>query len=352
MDMNERFLTLLTPEGEFVQINKKEQFYELGQEISIPIQEKQSSPFITFLQSFKGKSLVAATMACMLALVTFIPFTDNDVYAYMSIDVNPSIELGVNEDLQVIEMIPYNEEGKQIVDELKGWKNEDITIVTEKVLTSIKENGYLEKEHQIVIGTVHTVERDKETEVKLQEALEGLEKDIAKEEAEVISVEATEEERDLAIESGVTTGKYIVEQKKEKAQKKLPANSNEKAKENQLKKKEEKALKNEQKLEKNPEQTVPPKGNEGNKGVGQDKKAEKAQQNENSNKNKEKQKDNSAKRDYKGPQEKNKWNHQDGNKEKKQKKNHNAENNKGMHVKENNKKKENSTKPDKNNKDH
>ncbi|MDA6131022.1 anti-sigma factor domain-containing protein, partial [Escherichia coli] len=88
MEINERFLTLLTPEGEFLRARKQDGAYTLGQEIDFfPIElknGKKSSP-LTIFDLFKGKGLMAAAFALMLAIVSFLPFLQNDeVYAYMS----------------------------------------------------------------------------------------------------------------------------------------------------------------------------------------------------------------------------------------------------------------------------
>lgn len=56
-------------------------------------------------------------------MILFLAFNQNEkVYAYMSIDINPSLELGVNENLKVVELTPYNKEGRAIIEEIHGWK--------------------------------------------------------------------------------------------------------------------------------------------------------------------------------------------------------------------------------------
>ncbi|MGG0719442.1 anti-sigma factor domain-containing protein [Robertmurraya massiliosenegalensis] len=215
MEKNGRFLTLLTPDGEFLKISSDGKQHDIGEEIPIPIFEKRKGVPFTFFQTLKGKSIVALAVACLFAIFTFIPLNQNEVYAYMSIDINPSIELGFNDALKVIELIPYNEEGREIVEEMGNWKHKDIHEVTANILNSIKEKGYIEKEQEIVIGTVHLGESKQKTEEEIKKTIHELEKTISEEQAKVTSYEATSEEREIAIENGVTTGKLISEQKKE-----------------------------------------------------------------------------------------------------------------------------------------
>lgn len=214
LDVNERFLTLLTPEGEFLKVKKTMEHYEIGEEISIPTKENNWLPFLTFLNSFKVKTVTSVTVAFVLAFIFLIPSKQDDVYAYMSIDINPSIELGVNEDLKVVEMISYNEKGDQILKELNDWKMKDMKKVTFQILGSLKEKGYFLKQNEIVIGTVHTGEVIKKSDEKLEKVIDELEKDLIEDETNVIEVEATAKDRERAVEAGITTGKLISEQQR------------------------------------------------------------------------------------------------------------------------------------------
>ncbi|MCS0791011.1 anti-sigma factor domain-containing protein [Cytobacillus firmus] len=224
MEINERFLTLLTPEGEFLRARKQDGAYALGQEIEFfPIElknGKKSSP-LTIFNLFKGKGLMAAAFALMLAIVSFLPFLQNDeVYAYMSIDVNPSIELGVNQKYQVVELVPYNEEGELIIQNIKNWKKNSIHEVADKILLQIKKQGYFKENKEVVIAAVYT-EQNKEADERIQEELADIKQAAQKEQLEVTLLEASEEERDAAIDKGLSPGLYKENKLKADADKKV-----------------------------------------------------------------------------------------------------------------------------------
>ncbi|USK51388.1 anti-sigma factor domain-containing protein [Bacillus sp. CMF12] len=223
MEINERFLTLLTPEGEFLRARKQDGAYALGQEIEFfPIElknGKKSSP-LTILNLFRGKGLMAAAFALMLAIVSLLPFLQNDeVYAYMSIDVNPSIELGVNQKYQVVELVPYNEEGELIIQNIKNWKKNSIHEVADKILLQIKKQGYFKENKEVVIAAVYT-EQNKEADERIQEELADIKQAAQKEQLEVTLLEASEEEREAAIEKGLSPGLYKENKLKADADKK------------------------------------------------------------------------------------------------------------------------------------
>lgn len=211
MEINERFLTLLTPEGEFLRARKQDRVYVIGQEIDFfPLEQEngKKSSSLPIFNVLRGKAIFAAAFALLLAVVSFLPFYQSEeVYAYMSIDVNPSIELGVNEKHQVIELVPYNEDGKLIVEKIKKWKKENIQAVAEKILHQLKEQGYLKENNEMVIAAVYADEENKEDDV-FQAELTEIKEAAQKEQLEVTLIEASEEDREKAVEKGITTGLY------------------------------------------------------------------------------------------------------------------------------------------------
>lgn len=259
LDMNKRFLTLLTPDGEFLQIRRKREDYVIGQEVVIPLKESPMELLLSFFHSVKGISVAAAAIASILAIITFIPNNQNEVYAYMSIDINPSVELAVNEDLEVIKLIPYNESAKQVIEKLPDWKMRDIKEVTNELLEIMKKNGFINNDENIVISTVHTGKLIKKSDRHIEKVIDDMKKQIAEEEAKIISVEATIKDREKAIEKGVTTGKLKTEkQNKQKQEKRTEKIKKTKQPQKQVQKPSQPAVTdNSHKNEKNPNQKKP-----------------------------------------------------------------------------------------------
>ncbi|MDF2039442.1 hypothetical protein P2R12_21135 [Cytobacillus oceanisediminis] len=141
------------------------------------------------------------------------------MYAYMSIDVNPSIELGVNQKYQVVELVPYNEEGELIIQNIKNWKKNSIHEVADKILLQIKKQGYFKENKEVVIAAVYT-EQNKEADERIQEELSDIKQAAQKEQLEVTLLEASEEEREAAIEKGLSPGLYKENKLKADADKK------------------------------------------------------------------------------------------------------------------------------------
>ncbi|WP_053365985.1 anti-sigma factor domain-containing protein [Bacillus sp. FJAT-27245] len=213
LEMDESFLTLLTPEGEFLRASRKGKMYSIGQEITFepaiqPHTKKRKA--MLELAGMKKIWMSAAAALIIMASAIFPLGSGNQVYAYMSIDVNPSIELGVNEKMQVLRMNGYNKEGKKIVSGLKDWKKEDVSEVAEKILSEIGRQGYFATTNKVIISTVKTGEKEEMADLRLDETIREISEAAKREEHEVTVVSATAKDLKEAHKRGVTTGHYKV----------------------------------------------------------------------------------------------------------------------------------------------
>jgi hypothetical protein len=212
MEMDEAFLTLLTPEGEFLRARKQNELYVIGEEIDFfPIDIHKTQRLFTIKNLLKVKPIWAVSvMAALLILLgSFIPmYQDNKAYAYMSIDVNPSIELGVNKKMQVVELTGFNKEGKKIISSINDWKKKDVSKIAQAILSEIKNEGFLKNNLPVIISTVHTTKPVKQVESKLKENIEEIKTTVTNQKLEVTVYTSTEKEREKAQKLGMTTGKY------------------------------------------------------------------------------------------------------------------------------------------------
>ena len=211
LEINDLYLTLLTPEGEFLRARKLQQDYQVGEEIhffpeTLTVNKKRFN--LSFLNSFKARS-IALTAVFMIAMTALVPaYQNGQVYAYMSIDVNPSIELAVNDDLKVLRMTGYNPEGEEIIEEIKGWKKKDAAVVAEMIIEEIEDEGFLKENKDVVIATVHNKKAKESVDLALEKKITEIKKSTQDENLNFKVMEATIEDREKAQKQGVTTGVY------------------------------------------------------------------------------------------------------------------------------------------------
>ena len=253
LEINDLYLTLLTPEGEFLRARKLQQEYQVGEEIHFFPEmgtAKRKKFNLSFLNSFRARTIALAA-AFMLAMTAFLPvYQSGQVYAYMSIDVNPSVELAVSDTLKVLRIKGYNQEGKQIIASISDWKKKDAAVVAEMILNEIEEKGFFKEKNDIVIATVHNGKVKKTVDQKLEQKISDIKKVTKEENLDLKVMQGTTEEREKAQEQGLTTGVYKEKLSEEGKPPKKPEAQN--AKEDTVKKDYVNPL------EKDPVKKVPP----------------------------------------------------------------------------------------------
>jgi Anti-sigma factor N-terminus len=208
LEVKERYVTLLTPDGEFMKTRKLQQDYQIGEELyfyPIETEEGKKAKFLTSLKGMKGR-VILLSFVMFLAVFLFPVYESRQAYAYMSIDVNPSIELGLNEKLLVISVVAFNQEGEEILEKITDWKQERAAVVATQILNEIEGQGYLNQEREVLISTVNT--ENQSTDIELEETVEEIQKVTDEDELVVTVVNATLEERENAVKQGLTTGVY------------------------------------------------------------------------------------------------------------------------------------------------
>ncbi|MED4689965.1 anti-sigma factor domain-containing protein [Peribacillus frigoritolerans] len=228
LSVNKRFVTLLTPEGEFLKTKRQEREYEVGEEITFsPAKQKFTLAFSNIHSSFK-KTAVLSIASTFLILFSILPsYFSGPVSAYMTIDVNPSIELELDDDLEVLKLTGLNEDGKLVIGQLKGWKGKDIKTVTKRIVETTKRLGYLKGNKQIVVSTT-LMEKNKELDKNLKEEIKEISEQDNVSKTKMKVIQATKSDRKQAREQGISTGKYLEKKLNEdkdkvKINKRMPA---------------------------------------------------------------------------------------------------------------------------------
>ncbi|WP_077617375.1 anti-sigma factor domain-containing protein [Bacillus sinesaloumensis] len=217
LDVNDEYVTMLTPEGEFVRAKHTKKSYEIGEETTFfPINDRVSrTSKQRFFQVKKWRYAFASSLVAILLLSIFIPFSPrNEVYAYMSIDINPSFEVGLDDELRVVSLEALNDEAKKLVESIPDWKNSNLDSITERIIQFSKENGYLNDGKEVLITTVVADTHNTDVDRELQQGIQEIKEEYEKEEISVTSVKSTVETRKSAKEKGISTGKLLIRENK------------------------------------------------------------------------------------------------------------------------------------------
>lgn len=122
-------------------------------------------------------ALAAAALALMAigavigAVINRAP--DNKVYATVSIDVNPSLEIKINKDERVLEVIPLNADAKKVIGDM-DFSGASIELAVNALIGSMYRHGYLSESRGTVLLSL-----DNEDALKTSDLMERLTAEIS-----------------------------------------------------------------------------------------------------------------------------------------------------------------------------
>ncbi|GAB7387134.1 anti-sigma-I factor RsgI [Bacillaceae bacterium] len=212
-------VTVLTPQGEFVRVRKTRGDYEIGGEILLEPSSIAVLPEKTVFRRTlafgwlrQKRALTAAALALFLVIASFsLPRGSQEVYAYVSVDINPSLELAVDERLRVIEIHPYDEEGERVLAALPVWQKRPLREVAEHLVEVSEQQGYLQRGREMLITMTFMADQEENGESRLQEEVETTIQEVAAEEELILTaVHNSKEQHEEARRLGISPGRYAV----------------------------------------------------------------------------------------------------------------------------------------------
>ncbi|MBN8237240.1 anti-sigma factor domain-containing protein [Halobacillus kuroshimensis] len=153
MERKKEYMIVMTNEGRFYRAVTIAHA-EVGTEVqfqSIP-PSKAARQWSQMLQYRYTKAVVAAVLFLMVLIPAYSWHGSNQAFAYMNIDINPSVELKLNDRMQVLDIEPNNAEAEEIVALLSDWKKEDASDVTMDLIQASRDNGFVNEGNQVLIG--------------------------------------------------------------------------------------------------------------------------------------------------------------------------------------------------------
>ncbi|MCC2526816.1 anti-sigma factor [Bacillus halotolerans] len=211
VEKNKKFVTLLTPDGQFLKAKNDRQTYEIGEEIMLPSETRMGrrASFFDVLRLRPFKMGIFSMTAIMLFIFIILPVFSNDkAYAYMTIDINPSFEMAINSDYEVIELTPLNDDGKKVISDIDDWEETDFKKVIDDIITDCSEHGYVKESKEILISTVYENTDDDTYKSGVKKQLNDVTEKY-KTTYRMESLETDMKTREKAKKEGVSTGSYI-----------------------------------------------------------------------------------------------------------------------------------------------
>lgn len=218
---------ILTPQGEFKRIPIQPGAWEIGDEITTAV----TLPAVPWFRwRWAPTAVVAAAAALMLLLmpIGYQAWALAQPFAIVTLDINPSVQLTLNERDEVLKVEALNEDGKAIIRGV-DWKRHPVGEVLEMLTTKAVEAGKLnpaDAESVVVVAVAPATQKDltKSQSTKLVQATrQGVDNALVKESAkkhvesktQVATLTATAQEREEASQEGLDVGKLLLKKELE-----------------------------------------------------------------------------------------------------------------------------------------
>ncbi|MCA1056667.1 anti-sigma factor domain-containing protein [Rossellomorea aquimaris] len=212
MEIRRDVLIMMTPDGQFMNGKRTPNLdYAIGEEIHFqPLRQSSRNAVKGKWKNWKATASILTAAIFMLAFFASTIFNGNKAYAYVSVDINPSLELSLNKEQEVIDITPFNDDGEILLKKLKDWEHDDVREVTADILSLSEKMGYLKKGQHVWMTSTFTKKPEKEMRSSLVEGLTAFVSEYNQQHnAEIIMEETTEAIREKAIQKGVTAGKLL-----------------------------------------------------------------------------------------------------------------------------------------------
>lgn len=138
----------------------------------VPVQEKRSI-FDVFKQtrfSYAFSSIFVLGIL-VVAMLLSQSATTEVIASTVTIDINPSVELLLNEDDEIVEINPINEDAKALIENQEHFKGMNIDTAIRNLIQSAINQGYIMNDDNYIL--VNVVSENAEKKALVQEKLEN-----------------------------------------------------------------------------------------------------------------------------------------------------------------------------------
>ncbi|MFD2630260.1 anti-sigma-I factor RsgI family protein [Oceanobacillus kapialis] len=185
---------------------------DIGQEVTFELQQSNKRSFVYFLERARKLSRRVFVFVCFFILSTipaYFLLAKNKAFAYVSIDINPSFELKVDNGLLVKSIRFVNNDARRIGMRLKQYKNKQMETVISQIMAQSERSNLVGEQRNMLIGVSFPNQQDKHN--KLFSSLNTF---LQHAEWNVTTFQIPEQIRKSAAKAGVPTFERIVKEMK------------------------------------------------------------------------------------------------------------------------------------------
>lgn len=209
LELRKKKAIIFNDSGEYEKIDRIEGMF-VGQVVDYIEAGSKHKNRITY-----AMSVAAVLIAVLLSYSVFKNFR-NEVFAYVTLDMNPSMEFSINDKNRVVDLKPLNVEAEKLTKGL-SVKGKDISLALSSVMEQLTKLGYFDVESDNIIilstSTSELWDEDDKRNIQISEIvalLKEIIKDRTNNHAHIETISASPELRSLSIKSDMSVGRYAL----------------------------------------------------------------------------------------------------------------------------------------------
>ncbi len=125
------------------------------QEESLPKSGEHKKRFFWFTRSakdkFRGYALTACASLALLFVCFYAGLGGEQKAVYLTLDINPSIQIKMNESFQVKQLKGLNQDGEDVVNDIRWKKKEPVQELLDDLIQDVVEKSYLQEDSGILM---------------------------------------------------------------------------------------------------------------------------------------------------------------------------------------------------------
>ena len=131
-----------------------------------PLVQKETPSFFFHLKRFVTVPTAVLTMMFLIILLSlpiYFSTTTSKTYAYVNVDINPSVEMELNKKMQVTSVSALNSDATSLLEKLTDVEGETLETVLKKVIRESEANGLTKNGKNMILGINYVNEQDRGT---------------------------------------------------------------------------------------------------------------------------------------------------------------------------------------------
>jgi len=216
IDLDDKTAIIMTDDFAFLNVIKTPKM-EIG--LKVQVLESDIIEPKRLQRRYLSGAAVAACFVMVLSLVLMFingNTARKDIYAYVSVDINPSIELSIDYNNKIAEAMALNQDATTVLQELE-LKGKTVAEALEEVVQKSKEYGFIAKEKENIVLISAACDSKAETGSDSEDKIDKLLNDVNKVVIDLKDsgitakvLKLTSEEREVSKEKDISMGRYAV----------------------------------------------------------------------------------------------------------------------------------------------